>query len=171
MLRALKPFVAAMAFAFATIAPAFGQTAATTIAVLDFDFVDTSGELQDQRAQHDARLRAFGDALRRSLGSAAALEVVALDCGPSPCSARSMTPEALFETAKKAGARLVLYGGVHKVSTLVQWVQAQVVDVEKNLLVDDRHVTFRGDADESWRRCEKYLARQIVERFSGEQSK
>jgi hypothetical protein len=170
MLRALKPFVAATTLVIAAIAPASGQTA-TTIAVLDFDFVDTSGEAQDQRARHEARRRAFGEALRRSLGSAAVLTVVALDCGASPCSARSMTPEELFEAARKAGARLILYGGVHKVSTLVQWVQAQVVDVEKNLVVDDRRLTFRGDADESWRRCEEYLARQIVERFNSEPSR
>lgn len=169
MLHAAKLLIAAMMFTIATMAGALSQTATTTVAVLDFDYVDTSGEALDQRDQHEARRHAFDEALRQSLGSDGALTVVKLDCDPSPCSARSTTPKALFEAARKAGARFILYGGVHKVSTLVQWAQAQVVDVEKNLLIDDRYLTFRGDTDESWRRCEEYLARQILERFREEQ--
>ena len=41
--------------------------------------------------------------------------------------------------------RLVLYGGVHKMSTLVQWASVELIDVEANKLLDDRSLTFRGD--------------------------
>lgn len=170
--HARTPVIAAMTLVVATLAGAWAQAVApATIAVLDFDYVDTSGEERDQKDQHEARLRAFGAALRQDLGAGGAYKVVTLDCGPVPCSAGRMTPQALFEAAKKAGARFVLYGGVHKISTLVQLAQAQIVDVEKNLLIDDRHLTFRGDDDEAWRRAEQYLARQIAESARAEHVK
>lgn len=161
---ARTPLIAAMGLIGVALAGAWTQTVApATIAVLDFDYVDTSDEEEDQRDLHEARLRAFGAALRQDLGAGRAYRVVTLNCGPVLCSAGRMTPQALFEAAKKADARFILYGGVHKMSTLVQWARAQMVDVEKNLLIDDRTLTFRGDDDEAWRRAEQYLARRIAE--------
>lgn len=135
----------------------------TTIAVLDFDYSDSSGEAKDQRGEHEARLQEFSRALRRDLKETGAFRVVLPDCGAEPCSVKRLTPEELFEAARKAGARLVLYGGVHKMSTLVQWARVQVVDVEKNVVIDDRHLSFRGDNDESWRRAEAFIVKQMKE--------
>ncbi len=44
-----------------------------------------------------------------------------------------LTPEDLFEATRKAGARFLLFGGVHKMSTLIQLAQVQIIDVEKKL--------------------------------------
>jgi len=131
------------------------------VAVLDFDYFDTSQEARDQSADHARRLRDFMAALRRDLGQS--FKVIALDCGPEPCTARSMTPQELFDAAGKAGAGLILYGGVHKMSTLVQWAQSQLVDIRKNRLIDDRRLSFRGDDDQSWRRAEAYLANKLAQ--------
>jgi hypothetical protein len=67
----------------------------------------------------------------------------------------------VLEEAKRAGADLVLLGGIHKMSTLVQWMKAELVDVQTGRVVLDRLITFRGDTDESWSHAEKFLTRQI----------
>lgn len=172
-MRCANPLAAAMALFLLTTTCALAEAVAapTTIAVLDFDYFDTSGEPKDQKDEHDARLHDFMQSLRRDLAQSGAFRVVALDCGREPCSTRGTSPQELFDAAKKAGARLLLYGGVHKMSTLVQWAQTQIVDVEKNLLVDDRRLTFRGDDDEAWRRAEQYLARKLTEDANKEQAK
>jgi hypothetical protein len=133
------------------------------LAVIDFDYRDTSGEARDQKAEHERRLREFMDALRRDLESGAVYKVVKVDCGTEPCSAMRLTPEELFDATRKAGARLLLFGGVHKMSTLVQWAQAQIIDIEKNIVIDDRHLSFRGDSDDAWRRAEAFLAKKLTE--------
>ncbi len=144
--------------------PALADSAAPfTLAVIDFDYVDTSGEPNDQREDHARRLRDFMMSLRRDLARDGKFRIVALDCGDAPCAVGKETPTDLFDSAKKAGARLLLYGGVHKMSTLVQWAKTQLVDVEKNRLIDDRWLTFRGDDDEAWRRAEAYLAKRLAE--------
>jgi len=144
--------------------PALADSAAPfTLAVIDFDYVDTSGEPNDQREDHARRLRDFMMSLRRDLARDGKFRIVALDCGDAPCAVGKETPTELFDSAKKAGARLLLYGGVHKMSTLVQWAKTQLVDVEKNRLIDDRWLTFRGDDDEAWRRAEAYLAKRLAE--------
>jgi hypothetical protein len=139
-----------------------------SLAVLDFDYRDTSGETRNQKDEHEALLRNFMQSLRRDLELGGAYKVVPLDCGAGPCSVMELTPEELFEAAHKAGARLVLFGGVHKMSTLVQWAQVQIVDVEKNVVVDDRHLSFRGDSDEAWRRAEAFLVKQLKEQSLGQ---
>jgi hypothetical protein len=134
-----------------------------SLAVLDFDYLDTSGEARNQTKEHEVLLRNFMQSLRRDLGRSGAYKVVSLDCGPEPCTIKGLTPEELYEEARKVGARLVLYGGIHKMSTLVQWARLQVIDIEKNVVVDDRHLSFRGDNDESWKRAEAFVVKQLEE--------
>lgn len=139
--------------------PTAKQTA--SVAVVDFDYHDTSGEPRDQKEEHETRLRNFMDSLRRDLQNGGLYRVISLDCGTEPCSAMRLTPEDLFEATRKAGARFLLFGGVHKMSTLIQLAQVQIIDVEKNIVVDDRHLSFRGDSDEAWRRAEAFLAKKL----------
>lgn len=159
----MKPvfFTLSLAAILALAAPVAAESFA--VAVIDFDYVDTSGEPRDQREDHARRLRAFMASLRRDLARDGNFRVVPLDCGDAPCAVGKETPRELFDAAKKAGARLLLYGGVHKMSTLVQWAKTQLVDVERDRLIDDRWLTFRGDDDEAWRRAEVYLAKRLAE--------
>ena len=65
--------------------------------------------------------------------------------------------------ARAAGARFVVLGGVHKMSTLVQWAKIQIADEEQGQVVFDRLLTFRGDTDEAWQRAESFLARDVLQ--------
>ena len=62
--------------------PAAGSRAAApvAVAVADFDYSDTSGEVADQTMEHRARVAAFGDLLRQNLAAQGEYGVVRLDC-------------------------------------------------------------------------------------------
>lgn len=132
------------------------------IAVADFDYRDTSGEPRDQRAEHAEQLKALGDRLRAELADSGKYRIVALTCGSAPCPSAGDDPDAVVAAARQAGARLLVYGGLQKMSTLIQYIKAQVVDLEANALTFDRLLTFRGDNAEAWQRAEKFLARELM---------
>ena len=131
------------------------------IAVADFDYIDTSAEPTNQEAAHAERLRAFTERLRLDLAQEN-YRIVELPCAQRPCTVRRSTAERLIESARAAGARLLLLGGIHKVSTLIQNGKVRVVDVEMNQVVFDRSISFRGDTDESWERAERFLVRGLA---------
>ncbi len=136
-----------------------GQT--TTIAVVDFDYHDTSGEPRDQRGEHAARLMNFMAALRSDL-VAQGKTVVSPTCGPAPCSLDR--PGELLRAAREVGAGIVLVGGIQKTSTLIQWAKAEAIDTATERVVLDKLFTFRGDNDESWRRAEIFIAGELAVR-------
>lgn len=137
------------------------------IAVADFDYIDTSGEPTDQRATHQARLQALVSALRAGLEHDGRYQVVTLACPQSRCAAGEISPAVLLESARAAGAKRLLYGGIHKMSTLVQNAKIQVVDIEEDKLTFDRLITFRGDTDESWQRAERFIIRDLMSDAGG----
>lgn len=55
----------------------------------------------------------------------------------------------------------MLFGGIHKQSTLIQWAKVEVVDLDRDKLVYDRLLTFRGDDANAWRRAEEFLAKDL----------
>ena len=63
---------------------------AVPVAVADFDYSDTSGEIADQAEAHRARVAAFGQMLRDSLVADGKVRVVRLDCPVRACTAVSM---------------------------------------------------------------------------------
>ena len=132
------------------------------IAVLDLDYVDTSGEAQDQQKEHAARLQRFAEGLRRDLAGSGKYRIVYPACDPASCTAAGSDPTALVDTARQAGAKLVIFGGVHKMSTLVQWAKLQALDLQSDKIVFDKLITFRGDNDESWRQAESFVAREFI---------
>jgi hypothetical protein len=129
------------------------------IAVLDLDYTDHSGEPRDQRQEHAARLQHFAEALRTDLTNTGKYRTVSPVCDPAPCTAADPT---LIASARKAGAHLMMFGGVQKMSTLIQWAKLLVVDVQTEKVVFDRLITFRGDDDESWRRAEAFTIREFM---------
>jgi hypothetical protein len=135
------------------------QTA--TIALVDFDYVDTSGEERDQSQEHTARLNDFMAALRRDL-VAQGKTVVAPKCDPAPCST-AVPVDGLLRAAREAGAGILLVGGFHKMSTLIQWAKVDVIDTATEQVVLDRLFSFRGDSDDAWRSAEGFIARQLAE--------
>jgi hypothetical protein len=148
-------------------APASSVAADTppTIAVADFAYQDSSGEARDQTAVHAARLRDFDDGLRQDLQASGTYRIVALSCGDhSDCIGNNLDPAELGPKAKAAGASLLAIGGIHKMSTLVQFARLDVIDLSSGKVVFNRLYTFRGDTDEAWKRAEQFIAREIEQR-------
>jgi hypothetical protein len=134
----------------------------TTLAVLNLDYVDTSGEPTDQMAVHQRRAADFVSALQRDLAANGQYRIVPMSCGSEPC-ASVMNPSELQKAARAAGAKFVLLGGVHKMSTLVQWAKIQIADEDQGHVVFDRLLTFRGDTDEAWQKAESFVARDVLQ--------
>jgi hypothetical protein len=132
------------------------------LAIADFDYKDTSGETQDQAAAHAERLKDFTQLIDDELSASGKYQVVVLACPKRPCSAGTTDVQSLTDAARQSGARLLLYGGIHKMSTLVQFGKAQIADLETDQLVYDRTITFRGDDDNAWKRAGEFLAEDLV---------
>jgi hypothetical protein len=137
-------------------------TQPVALAVLNLDYVDTSGEPTDQTAAHHQRAVDFVSALQRDLAANGQYRVVPMSCGSAPCEP-VMNPAELQKAARAAGARFVVLGGVHKMSTLVQWAKIQIADEEQGRIVFDRLLTFRGDTDEAWQKAESFVARDVLQ--------
>jgi hypothetical protein len=135
---------------------------AVPLAVADFDYADSSGEPTNQAEAHAARLQRFEQDIRDAVSASGKYRVVALECPQPPCSAGAMDAASLTDAAKMSGARLLLYGGIHKMSTLIQFGKAQVVDLETGKLVFDRTISFRGDNDEAWDRASGFLTGELL---------
>jgi Protein of unknown function (DUF2380) len=132
-----------------------------TIAVIDFEYHDTSHEERDQRQEHDARLKGFMAALKGDLAAQGKI-IVTLPCDPAPCSVARAPADDLLRAAREAGAGILLIGSIHKMSTLVQWAKAEAIDTGTERMVLDKLFTFRGDTDESWRRAETFIAGELA---------
>src|SRR5262245_39701986 len=72
------------------------------LAIVDFAYVDTSGEPADQTAAHRKRLRALMAALRQDFAADGQFRVVPLSCGPAPCTAEALAPADLLRAAAEA---------------------------------------------------------------------
>jgi hypothetical protein len=72
------------------------------------------------------------------------------------------TRDDLLGAARSAGAQLVLTGGFHKMSTLVQFARAQAIEVTSGRTVYSWLFTFRGDTDQAWAQAEPFAVRQIT---------
>ncbi|MHB8886295.1 MAG: DUF2380 domain-containing protein [Methylovirgula sp.] len=134
---------------------------APTIAITPFSFSDTSGEVQDQSAVHQARLHRFAEVLQTSLQKTGDYHVVALSCPSDPCAATPADGADLLKAAQKSGASLVVVGGVHKMSSLVIFMKADVYKVATDRPVFSKLYTFRGDNDKAWVRAAEFLAGEI----------
>jgi len=131
------------------------------VAVADFDYFDTSGEVMDQSAEHRTRVASFAKLLRDDLAAQGDYRVVPIECRDPPCTATSMSQEVFIAAARKAGARLVIYGGIRKMSTLIQWGEIQLLDLEAEKLLLQRTVTFRGDTDAAYRHAANFVGEQL----------
>ncbi|WP_395022279.1 DUF2380 domain-containing protein [Dongia sp.] len=139
-----------------------GQAAEpVTIGVAELGFLDGTGApVKHQKETEAARAKKFTAALRKDLGADGKFKIVELDCGKDPCSIANQAPEELIAAAKKAGAQVLIYGGVHEM-TPAQNLQAQALDIEAAKLVFDQSITITGDA-KSWQRAERDLAEALL---------
>jgi hypothetical protein len=140
-------------------APAFA--APTPVAVAEFGYEDTSGEANDQTAAHASRLAAFEKTLRADVTKSGKATLVTLACPPGKCSVDDMQADELTALGKKSGARLLVFGGIHKISTLIEFARVEVVDLDTGKSVLRREVTFRGDSDQAWERAAEYVGDMV----------
>jgi hypothetical protein len=131
----------------------------TSIALAEFDYIDSSGEMRDQTQKHAALIADFMQALRSDVGQSGKFRIVPLLCDGQPCTSN---PSDLVLAARRAGAKLLLYGGVHKQSTLIQWAKVEIVDLEHDRIVYDRLLSFRGDDAKAWQHAEQFLAKDLA---------
>jgi hypothetical protein len=155
--------IAAVAFCAGPVRQSRAQGEAPVLAVAEIQYMDTSGEVIDQSADHLRRLREFEASLRTDLAASGKVRNVALDCPPNACSVGELDAGQLVDKAQAAGAGYLLIGSFHKVSTLVQWVKFDIVDVKARNVVFNKLVTFRGDNDTAWRHAESFVVREILE--------
>jgi hypothetical protein len=132
------------------------------IAVIDFEYVDTSGEPADQAQAHQARLKAFMIGLKDDVAAQGRFRLVSPRCGPDPCSLAGSTLSDLLAAAREVGADILLIGGIHKMSTLVQWAKVEAIEVKTERIALAKLFTFRGDTDEAWRRAQAFIADQLT---------
>jgi hypothetical protein len=133
-----------------------------TVAVADFDYIDPTGGVMEQERVAAERLRALAQQVRDGLDESDRYRVVLLECDPAPCSAGRTDPAELLAKAKAVGARLLVFGGIQKMNAVVQYGNAEVVDLEADRLVFDRNIAFRNDNDEAWRQAAKYLVAELM---------
>jgi hypothetical protein len=144
-------------------AQSHAQAEPPVLAVAEIQYIDTSGEVIDQSADHFRRLREYEASLRRDLAASGKVRNATLDCPPSACSVGDIEIDALLEKTQAAGAAYLLISSFHKVSTLVQWAKFDIIDVKTRNVVFNRLVTFRGDSDEAWRHAESFIVREILD--------
>lgn len=147
----------AIAIAVATITCLAPWAQAAELAILPVKLLDTSGEVKDQVAAHEARLDLFTEELLQQLGTASRIPAadVAAACTPE-------TSQCLLSLARGDGAGQALFVVVQKTSTLILQIFANLVDTESGELILSRDLNFRNDTDEAWRRAARFLSRQIA---------
>jgi len=133
------------------------------LAFAGLGFSDSSGEAEDQRKVHAERLGRFKADLETGLAKSGKYRLAALSCPSETCGASDQEAADLGAQAKKAGADLLLIGGVHKMSSLVLWLKIDVVDIATGKRILERLVTFRGDNDAAWSHAAEFLLRQLAE--------
>jgi hypothetical protein len=144
---------------------ALGATEATAeprLAVMPFDYVDTSGEPTDQSADHERRMGLFRETLQGALGAEGKVDAVELPCTQSGCTPANSRPLDLLDSARSVSANFIVLGAVQKMSTLISTGWVNVIDVGSGQLALARKLSFRGDNDEAFRRAAGFAADDIV---------
>lgn len=144
------------------------QAAEQTLAVFDFEFVDTSlqGATYGPDAQEQERLAWVSSELRKRLGQTGRFEVV--DIAPVAAKARAVNLQSCggcdAQLARELGAKFAISGWVQKVSNLILNMNLAVRDADTGKLVAGMSVDMRGNTQESWSRALNYL---VVNRLLG----
>src|SRR5260370_2519458 len=96
------------------------------VSVDDFKYRDMSNEPTDQTAVHEKRLRAFMTALRDDVTADRRFELVPSSCGPN-CPTDGPALRDRLRASSQAGARILIIGGCHNMSTLVPFAQTVAI--------------------------------------------
>jgi hypothetical protein len=152
----------------ATLAAAASDPASPpTIAVLDLDLIDTSGEVTDQREVHARRLAAMAARLRQDLAARGIYRVIdtpelrARIAETSKGQYLSRCNGCEIVLARSVGADRVLTGVVHKVSSLVLSLTVSIKNAATGEILIHKALDFRGDNDVAWDHATRYFLRYL----------
>ena len=132
------------------------------VAVADFDYQDTSGEVRDQAAAHQARLKALKAGIIDILAKSGNFAPEPLQCSAAPCSANRLDQDSITKDAQAEKAQFVVFGAVHKMSSLIQWGEIEVMNVSTGQSTLTRTITFRGDSDDAWQHATDFIGKMLV---------
>ena len=100
--------VASIVFCASPARQSQAQGEAPVFAIAEIHYVDTSGEVIDQSAEHFRRLREFEASMRTDLAASGKVRNVTLDCPPNACSVGDIDADHLLGKARAAGADYLL---------------------------------------------------------------
>lgn len=166
---AMLPLVHAANTSAPAAAAASVPAVSKTIAMLDFELIDTTGDTSKEAAQK-ARLDLISQLLRAQFIEHHLYNVV--DNGPAAALITDLRSRfALHDcngcdvdigTALKTDR--VMTAWVQKVSNLILNINIQIRDVRTGLIMLNKSVDIRGNTDESWTRGVRYMVRSMVEK-------
>ena len=158
----MKPSLSFLPLLAILAAPAC-RAAVTGVAVADFGYDDTSGEAKDQEAAHASRLSAMQATIRHALDATGRFHAEKLDCKQPQCSVDTLDQGDMVKAGKQQDARYIVFGGVHKMSTLIQWGKVEVMDTATGQAVLERTISFRGDDQDAWQHAGDYVAQMLAD--------
>ncbi|WP_062227263.1 DUF2380 domain-containing protein [Aureimonas frigidaquae] len=159
------PLLILAALAAPAVPPA--HAAEPRLAVMPFDYVDTSGEPTDQTAAHERRMVLFRTLLQDGLGAPGTVDAVELPCTAQGCTPANSRPVDLLESARSVQADYIVLGAVQKMSTLISSGWVNVIDVPSGQVALARKLSFRGDSDEAFERAASFAADDILRNLPG----
>src|SRR5215475_14417084 len=140
-----------------------GPTVAQSVAVFDFELIDTSleGAIRGARPDEQERLARLSDQLRQLLGAAGRFSLV--DITPIAREAQASNLQACggcdIRLAQRIGAELGITGTVQKVSNLILNMNIYVRDASSGATIAAMSADMRGNTDETWSRALDWLVR------------
>jgi hypothetical protein len=140
-----------------------GPTVAQSVAVFDFELIDTSleGAVGGPRADEQERLARLSDRLRQLLRDTGRFSLV--DITPIASEAQASNLQACggcdMRLARRIGAKLAITGTVQKVSNLILNMNIYVRDAASGATIAAMSADMRGNTDESWSRTLDWLIR------------
>src|SRR5262249_39803533 len=140
-----------------------GPTVAQSVAVFDFELIDTSleGAVRGARPDEQKRLARLSDRLRQLLGGSGPFSLV--DITPIASAAPASNPQGCgggdMALGRRIGAELAITGTVQKVSNLILNMNIYVRDASSGATIAAMSADMRGNTDETWSRALDWLVR------------
>ena len=140
-----------------------GTSVSQSVAVFDFELIDTSleGEIRGARPDEQERLARLSDQLRQLLKDAGRFALV--DITPVAHEAQASNLQACGgcdgRFAQRIGAELAITGTVQKISNLILNMNIYVRDASSGATIAAMSADMRGNTHESWSRTLDWLVR------------
>jgi hypothetical protein len=138
-----------------------GPAVAQSVAVFDFELIDTSleGAIRGTRADEQERLASLSNQLRQQLRNSGRFSLV--DITPIAREAQASNLQACggcdMRLAQRIGAELAITGTVQKVSNLILNMNIYVRDASTGATIAAMSADMRGNTDETWSRTLDWL--------------